>query len=273
MKLLLPQISLSCVLLLFLPTCYSSSSSSYSSSSTPLNSSSTSSSCSRCTLQGEAKARRLQEIKNDILHKLGLKQAPNVTLKELPRIPPVNSILGRYGLTPPEEESSDNEEDMDDFSVSSPGGGTGRTTLSMTTMDSMNGMVSDMPYSSNEDQEEYEDFLINSEKSISLARNREYICPSSLYKSFMFFSRGSWNNVSCGFRLPWLTSLLFEWWFPSSSCLFPKKFRGFTLSFSYPVNEWLTKGSQGHELCVKKKRREKERWGFLLKVKKLKEDL
>lgn len=189
MKLLLPQISLSCVLLLFLPTCYSSSS--YSSSSPPLNSSSTSSSCSRCTLQGEAKARRLQEIKNDILHKLGLKQAPNVTLKELPRIPPVNSILGRYGLTPPEEESSDNEEDMDDFSVSSPGGGTGRTTLSMTTMDSMNGMVSDMPYSSNEDQEEYEDFLINSEKSISLARNREYICPSSLYKSFMFFSRGS----------------------------------------------------------------------------------
>jgi hypothetical protein len=125
--------------------------------------------CSRCSLQGEARARRLLEIKNDILHKLGLKQAPNVTMRELPRMPPVNTILGRYGLLSPEDESIENEEEeSEDF-------GGERVTRGMATTE--NGMLSDYPSpppSDSADNDDFEDFLINSEKSISLSRSRKF---------------------------------------------------------------------------------------------------
>lgn len=130
--------------------------------------------CIRCSLQGEARDRRLAEIKHEILHKLGLKSAPNVTMREVPRLPPVNSILGSYGLTTPEDESVQNEDESDDF-------GGERVTRGMTTSD---GMLSDKP-SDQSTNDYYEDFLINSEKSISFSRSRKllYLAFISLFYS------------------------------------------------------------------------------------------
>ncbi|KAH7962729.1 hypothetical protein HPB52_017684 [Rhipicephalus sanguineus] len=53
--------------------------------------------CTRCggaTLQ--SRAVRLQAIKAQILSKLGMKRAPNVTRRALPGIPPLHRLLDRY---------------------------------------------------------------------------------------------------------------------------------------------------------------------------------
>ena len=132
-------------------------------------------SCSGCTLHGEARARRLLEIKHDILHKLGLRQVPNVTAKELPPIPPLNDLLGRYGL----EAGSDDEDDKEDED-SGENQVDGRVTR-MAPMDEM--MSSDMA-AMDQPEIEYQDYLINSEKAIAFARSCElffcsFICCSS----------------------------------------------------------------------------------------------
>ena len=105
-------------------------------------------------MQTEARSRRLQEVKLEILHKLGLSQAPNVTIKDLPRIPPLQNLLG-------DDISDDyyNQEDDDDEQ-----------------------MAADMPssapsYSSaahHSSVPEFEDFYVNTEKSISFAKLREF---------------------------------------------------------------------------------------------------
>ncbi|GIY13839.1 hypothetical protein CDAR_469601 [Caerostris darwini] len=54
--------------------------------------------CSRCGDKGQRRALRLDMIKYQILNQLGLKEAPNVTLKNLPHIPPLDSLLDHYAM-------------------------------------------------------------------------------------------------------------------------------------------------------------------------------
>lgn len=52
--------------------------------------------CTRCVMHEEARSRRLETIKADILNKLGLKTAPNITSKTLPRIPHLQHLFPGY---------------------------------------------------------------------------------------------------------------------------------------------------------------------------------
>ncbi|CAN8020863.1 unnamed protein product [Ixodes persulcatus] len=52
--------------------------------------------CTRCASQGESRLARLQAIKAQILSKLGMQRAPNVTRSVLPGIPPLHRLLDRY---------------------------------------------------------------------------------------------------------------------------------------------------------------------------------
>lgn len=54
------------------------------------------SNCTRCASQGESRLARLQAIKAQILSKLGMQRAPNVTRSVLPGIPPLHRLLDRY---------------------------------------------------------------------------------------------------------------------------------------------------------------------------------
>lgn len=139
--------------------------------------------CSRCVLHGEARARRLEEVKADILHKLGLKEAPNVTLKELPNIPPLHNFLGRFpGIDPEDLDSSSSS------NVQQVGGGTDDERMSSDMP--ANSAFSERKSSSLADYEDYEEFFMNTEKSISLARNREYI---ELFFLRTFFNINTWS--------------------------------------------------------------------------------
>lgn len=104
--------------------------------------------CTRCMKHGDARERRLQEIKMDILNKLGLKQAPNVTSKALPRIPPLHHLLDRYGMVGEESEPGASYDE-----------------------DSASQMAGDMPFA--EDEEEFEEFYVNAERSISFSQLRK----------------------------------------------------------------------------------------------------
>lgn len=107
--------------------------------------------CSRCFMQTEARSRRLEEVKLEILHKLGLSQAPNVTIKDLPRIPPLQNLLGD-DMSDDYYHQEENEDEQ---------------------------MVGDMPASNTPTSHqsplhEFEDFYVNTEKSISFAKIREF---------------------------------------------------------------------------------------------------
>ena len=52
--------------------------------------------CTRCVVHEEARSRRLETIKADILNKLGFKTAPNITSKTLPRIPHLQHLFPGY---------------------------------------------------------------------------------------------------------------------------------------------------------------------------------
>ncbi|XP_015927346.1 growth/differentiation factor 8 [Parasteatoda tepidariorum] len=54
--------------------------------------------CSRCGDKQERKAIRLEAIKSQILSQLGMTEAPNVTLKNLPHIPPLDNLLDHYSM-------------------------------------------------------------------------------------------------------------------------------------------------------------------------------
>lgn len=54
--------------------------------------------CSRCSENRERRAMRLQSIKSQILSQLGLREAPNVTDRGLPRVPPLDHLLDRYAM-------------------------------------------------------------------------------------------------------------------------------------------------------------------------------
>ena len=107
--------------------------------------------CTRCQLHGDARMRRLEEIRGEILYKLGLKQAPNVTVRELRKLPPLHNILGRYGLL--DDEETDANDDRQ--SLADP-----------------DRMAGDMP---RDEEPEFEDFYVNAEKSLSFAKNRKFL--------------------------------------------------------------------------------------------------
>lgn len=116
--------------------------------------------CTRCLLQDEARTRRLEEVKMEILRKLGLSQAPNVTVRDLPRIPPLENLLSEEDVDDEEYLTSrrsgnlDDDEMMSDAPIASPS--------------------SRLHYSSASGHaEEFEDFYVNTEKSITFARIRE----------------------------------------------------------------------------------------------------
>lgn len=54
------------------------------------------SNCTRCGATTQSRAMQLQAIKAQILSKLGMKRAPNVTRRALPGIPPLHRLLDRY---------------------------------------------------------------------------------------------------------------------------------------------------------------------------------
>ena len=104
--------------------------------------------CSRCVLHEEAKSRRLENIKVNILNKLGLKVAPNITGKLLPRIPPLHHLLDRYNML------------GDDPRVSGP--------------QMLNSFMEDHDHIQDKDRDDFEEFFVNAERSISFAQNRKY---------------------------------------------------------------------------------------------------
>lgn len=69
--------------------------------------------CSACRIHEEIRALSLEVIKEQILNKLGLKQAPNITGRALPRIPPISKLMDMYGMQadqPPESGIAHHEE-------------------------------------------------------------------------------------------------------------------------------------------------------------------
>jgi hypothetical protein len=104
--------------------------------------------CTRCVMHEEAKTRRLETIKVNILNKLGLKVAPNITGKSLPRIPPLHYLLDRYNML------------GDDPRLSGPS--------------QQNSYLDDHDHTlDKEDEADYEEFFVNAERSISFAQPRK----------------------------------------------------------------------------------------------------
>ncbi|XP_032662839.1 growth/differentiation factor 8 [Odontomachus brunneus] len=69
--------------------------------------------CSACRKHEEYRILSLEVIKEQILNKLGLKQAPNITGRALPRIPPISKLMDMYGMQadqPPEPGIAHHEE-------------------------------------------------------------------------------------------------------------------------------------------------------------------
>lgn len=77
--------------------------------------------CSACRIHEEIRAQSLEAIKEQILNKLGLKQAPNMTGRALPRIPPINKLMDMYGMQSdqpqPLEPGITHHEELDEFAA------------------------------------------------------------------------------------------------------------------------------------------------------------
>lgn len=113
--------------------------------------------CTRCSLQSSSRARRLVEIKADILNKLGLKSAPNITIRsrEL-SLPPLQNLL------------RSNRDSFGHNSIHRTGQGQGLDH----NIDDINMMMAgDQPIP--DDDDDFEDFYVSAEKSLSIARNRK----------------------------------------------------------------------------------------------------
>jgi len=69
----------------------------------------------------EIRAISLEAIKEQILNKLGLKQAPNMTGRAMPRIPPVSKLLDMYGMQAdqpqPLEPGITHHEEVDEYAA------------------------------------------------------------------------------------------------------------------------------------------------------------
>lgn len=76
--------------------------------------------CSACRMHEEIRALSLEVIKEQILNKLGLKQAPNITGRALPRIPPISKLMDMYGMQsdqPPPEPGIAHHEEFDEYAA------------------------------------------------------------------------------------------------------------------------------------------------------------
>lgn len=68
----------------------------------------------------EIRALSLEAIKEQILNKLGLKQAPNMTGRALPRIPPISKLMDMYGMQadqPQPESGITHHEEVDEYTA------------------------------------------------------------------------------------------------------------------------------------------------------------
>lgn len=77
--------------------------------------------CNACRMHEEIRALSLEAIKEQILNKLGLKQAPNMTGRALPRIPPISKLMDMYGMQADQPSSVEpgitHHEEIDEFSA------------------------------------------------------------------------------------------------------------------------------------------------------------
>ncbi|KAI1292871.1 Growth/differentiation factor 8 [Halotydeus destructor] len=140
-------------------------------------------SCSRCMKHGEARQRRLAEVKAEILNKLGLTSAPNITGQQLPGIPPLHNLLDRYGIGESGDDSGPAGEDDE------PG----------------DQMAGDMPTSSSSghlrhltkaaEEEEAEEFYVNAERSFSFSQLPQYFKFSAKVLNSQVTKGHLWVNV------------------------------------------------------------------------------
>lgn len=77
--------------------------------------------CNACRMHEEIRALSLEAIKEQILNRLGLKQAPNMTGRALPRIPPISKLMDMYGMQADQPQSQEPSityhEQMDEYSA------------------------------------------------------------------------------------------------------------------------------------------------------------
>lgn len=76
--------------------------------------------CNACRMHEEIRALSLEAIKEQILNKLGLKQAPNMTGRALPRIPPISKLMDIYGMQgdqPQLEPGITHHEEIDEYTA------------------------------------------------------------------------------------------------------------------------------------------------------------
>ncbi|KYQ56505.1 Growth/differentiation factor 8 [Trachymyrmex zeteki] len=75
--------------------------------------------CNACRMHEEIRALSLEAIKEQILNKLGLKQAPNMTGRALPRIPPISKLMDMYGMQAdqPLEPGITHHEEVDEYAA------------------------------------------------------------------------------------------------------------------------------------------------------------
>ncbi|KOX79213.1 Inhibin beta chain [Melipona quadrifasciata] len=77
--------------------------------------------CNACRMHEEIRALSLEAIKEQILNKLGLKQAPNMTGRALPRIPPISKLMDMYGMQAdqpqPLEPGISHHEEIDEYAA------------------------------------------------------------------------------------------------------------------------------------------------------------
>ncbi|XP_054164627.1 growth/differentiation factor 8-like [Oppia nitens] len=112
--------------------------------------------CTRCVLHEEAKTRRLETIKVNILNKLGLKSAPNITGKPLPRIPPLHHLLDRYNMLGDDPRLLTGQQLFNGFNIDD----NDQTIDKDGDNDGIGGGGDD----------DYEEFFVNAERSISFAQ-------------------------------------------------------------------------------------------------------
>ncbi|XP_026671545.1 growth/differentiation factor 8 [Ceratina calcarata] len=77
--------------------------------------------CNACRMHEEIRALSLEAIKEQILNKLGLKQAPNMTGRARPRIPPLSKLMDMYGMQAdqpqPVEPGITHHEEIDEYAA------------------------------------------------------------------------------------------------------------------------------------------------------------
>ncbi|XP_046826886.1 growth/differentiation factor 8 [Vespa crabro] len=77
--------------------------------------------CNACKMHEKIRALSLEAIKEQILNKLGLKQAPNMTGRALPRIPPISKLMDMYGMQAdqpqPVEPGITHHEEVDEYTA------------------------------------------------------------------------------------------------------------------------------------------------------------